>query len=220
MSTHVALGTRVATSEEGPGCSSSSFKVCSDVTESNECLESSTNATGREAIDVQTKEELRVEAVGVERVTIYRSASSGSGMFLNCELGGRKMPMLIDTGASKTIISEKAYNSIPVDRRPLLLSGVQVPKLELAEGTPLSVKGCVRAEISVGSASVAHNLIVAAISDPGILGMDFLREHNCQIDVGAGKVTINGTKVEGGTSFCHSGLQGEGAETGSDTCMF
>ena len=86
VSAHVAVDSSEATSEEeleGSEVSSSSFELSTDMSEPKECSGAPPRCMGREAIDIQTKEEFRAEAVGVERVTIHRSASPGSGIFLN-----------------------------------------------------------------------------------------------------------------------------------------
>ena len=42
------------------------------------------------------------------------------GFYLEASVEGVKMVFTIDTGATKTVISERVYHSIPVSQRPVL----------------------------------------------------------------------------------------------------
>ncbi len=134
-------------------------------------------------------------ATNFEEMTISGSNNHGSGMFVDCELGGVCIPLLLDTGASRTIISEEIYQKIPEDCRPPVLQGVQCTRLQMADGTPLGTLGCVRAQLQLDCVRVEHDVIVADITDPGILGVDFMKKHDCQIDLGSGALTIGGQLV-------------------------
>lgn len=104
---------------------------------------------------------------------------------------------MLDTGASRSIISEAVYDKIADDVRPGLDKGVRGPQLYLADGTPLATRGCMKIQLKMenGTVTVEHEVIVGAISDQGILGLDFLRTHNCQIDLSGNEVTVAGERV-------------------------
>lgn len=150
------------------------------------------NCDNLEKVTVTTQ-----EVIAEKKITISRSSDAGSGLFIDCRLCSVNIPLLLDTGASKTIISKEAYNCIPEEVRPPVLRDEACPKLELADGTPLETLGCVLAPIELGGVKVEHGVIVAAIKDPGILGLDFLKKHNCQVDLGTGSLTIMGQQVSG-----------------------
>lgn len=118
-------------------------------------------------------------------------------MFVNCKFNGVYTRLLLDTGASKTIVSKKLFDEIPTEVCPQILQDVHCPRLELADGTPLATHGCVRAQIELESVVVEHVVIVADIKDPGILGFDFLQTHNCQMDLGSCVLTIGKQRIPG-----------------------
>ena len=55
--------------------------------------------------------------------------------------------------------------------------------LVLADGTPLLCLTGKILPIKIGEVTVKHPVLVADISEPVILGLDFMREHDCQIDI-------------------------------------
>ena len=109
---------------------------------------------------------------------------------------------LVDTGASCTIISENSYMLIRdlVGSRLRKLTGKM---LQLADGQPLDTLGTLMVDIRLGPVVVKHNVLVAKISDEGIIGYDFLYTHGCTIDVGQHEFWLQGMKIpcttEGGT---------------------
>ena len=55
--------------------------------------------------------------------------------------------------------------------------------LQLADGTPLPVKGFIVLPPSVDDWQADYNFVIADISDKGILGLDFLEKNNCVINM-------------------------------------
>jgi predicted aspartyl protease len=93
----------------------------------------------------------------------------------------QEFQFLIDTGASVTILSSKAYRSIPNHCRPLLSN--RAPVLEGVDGSILKVEGSCEVTLEL-SADVWAQVVVtiADIPDDGILGMDAIKELGCSID--------------------------------------
>ena len=56
-------------------------------------------------------------------------------------------------------------------------------KVQLADSKALTVSGEVVAEVQLAGEAVRHKFIVASIGNDVLLGLDFLREENCVIDV-------------------------------------
>ena len=92
--------------------------------------------------------------------------------------------MVIDTGAMVTIVRRGVVAAEKNQASPKIIlqtvTGEEFPVLGQAE---------VRVELEGGEART-HRVPVANIHDKCILGMDFLAAANCQIDAGAGKVTM------------------------------
>ena len=90
---------------------------------------------------------------------------------------------LVDTGASCTIISVNSYMLIK-DLVGSQLRELTGKMLQLADGQPLDALGTLMVDIQLGPVVVKHNVLIAKISDEGIIGYDFLHTHGCTIDAG------------------------------------
>ncbi|THD23861.1 hypothetical protein D915_005469 [Fasciola hepatica] len=89
-------------------------------------------------------------------------------------LNGRWAKLLIDTGASCSVINPsltKISHSVP-------LNG----KLIAANGTVIPILGQVAGSVSIGRCIVPHQFLCADVAWDAILGMDFLRGHRIVID--------------------------------------
>lgn len=86
----------------------------------------------------------------------------------------------VDTGAARTVISEKTFNRLPENRKPLLKKSTELCN---CSGEPLREKGKANFEIEIGSFTFKRELIVAGIADEGLLGMDILMEGGKPADV-------------------------------------
>jgi predicted aspartyl protease len=77
----------------------------------------------------------------------------------------------IDTGASRTVLSEEIYFKIPETRRPpLTKSSILVG----ADGNPLVELGTAIFYIQLGTVEFEKELVVAQIDDEVLLGLDIL----------------------------------------------
>ena len=81
------------------------------------------------------------------------------------------MVFSIDTGATKSIISERVYKSIPSANRPKLS---KTTWLTDASGQPLSQLGIAEFTITLDGVRFKADIIVANIEDDGLFGHDFL----------------------------------------------
>ena len=97
------------------------------------------------------------------------------------KLCGVEVNFLIDSGASDSFLNLAEYER---------LAGLGLPQLreltgpaELADGSPLRVKGYLKGRITVGKMASAGNVIVADVSAPAILGLDFLLATRSTIDL-------------------------------------
>ena len=103
---------------------------------------------------------------------------------------------LVDTGANVTIVKPSVFNKIPASERPPL-DQVETSML-LANGSSLPFRGPERFRIQLGEEQVLHDVWVAEIELDGIIGMDFIRAHNCRLTLGQGRyeLPLNGNVTE------------------------
>ena len=131
-----------------------------------------------------------ISNIGQTIITINETISIG--LYLNVKIESLQSSFLIDTGASRSLVSRKLYERLS---KKVILSKNKLPKLQLADGTSLETYGVITVPLLVGPVAVKQDLIVADISDAGILGLDFLEEHQCSLDMKSSELEVAGVRV-------------------------
>lgn len=122
-------------------------------------------------------------------------AYDGNSLVIEGEIDGTPCKFTLDTGASRTVVSAKIVGRFIGSFRGQI-------RLLTATGQHISVRGEKRVELKLGDRIFWHRVIVADIVDDCILGLDFMRENNCEIDVKQGilKCGMDEIFMEGGAS--------------------
>lgn len=110
----------------------------------------------------------------------------------------KDIAMLVNTGANVTLLSEKFVNTLPVSRKPTLRP--VNTNLITATGESAPFCGQSKVALSVGSDTYYHNVLIANISNGGILGLDFLEKHVCTVNLSEITLFI---KSKGEVIPCH-----------------
>ena len=126
-----------------------------------------------------------------EVVTISKS-SSEPGICFNITSQGRKLSMLVDTGATKSILSQNVYSQFLSN---IILSVNNLPKLQLADDTPLYVTGRTEAKMKLGPLNLNQKLLVAYIADERIWYLDFLWNNKYKLDLRTDELDIDQCKI-------------------------
>lgn len=108
-------------------------------------------------------------------------------------VGGVSVKFLLDTGSSVTIIHPHTWEQLPLDIRQSLRPWDQ--SIIAAEGSTLQVLGCTEVVVRFGKFHRRHLLLVAPITQPGILGMDFLTLHGGVLDIPGRKLKLDAWEV-------------------------
>ena len=98
----------------------------------------------------------------------------------------------MDTGSAITIISFEVLEKLgrsSDDLDPLPYD------LCLADGQQLKVGGRMDLEITLGPIKSVHTIVVGDINSSAILGMDFMANHACQLDLNKSVMKINNMEV-------------------------
>lgn len=115
------------------------------------------------------------------RISISQT-QDGNSLIIKGEVNGISCKLTIDTGASRTVVSSQLANR--------LLGGFTTRhehiNLVTATGQHIPVQGERKVELQLGDSIYQHKVIVADIVDDCILGLDFMRQHGCEIDVKQG----------------------------------
>ena len=107
--------------------------------------------------------------------------------------GKNRARLIVDTGAAVTVISSNVYNNLPSDIRPPLDETSSALKLEVANEGLLSVLGTTTLEFKIKKETFRWTVFIAPIRDDGLLGLDFLQEHNFVLSAENG-LRLNGKK--------------------------
>lgn len=115
-------------------------------------------------------------------------------MYIDAEVHKTKVKLLVDTGATVTIKSERIYDKIPELARPRL--GKVHQDILTASGERLQVLG--KGSFAIGlnePKDVFVEAVVAKINTDGILGLDMMKERKGSLDFEKGVLTLDGVKV-------------------------
>ena len=97
----------------------------------------------------------------------------GDGLYVKGLINGVNVLYTVKIGAACSVISDRVYNSIPEEMRPLL---TRCTELTDATDQSTSQKGSAVFSIELGSGpKFNHIIMVANIEDDGLLGQDLLR---------------------------------------------
>ena len=94
------------------------------------------------------------------------------GLYVRGSVQGYPILFTTDTGASKTILSSRVFESMKPENRPNL---VKTSKLVGASGVSIKEKGKGTFNIKLGPVELEIEAIVADIDDDGLLGVDILQ---------------------------------------------
>lgn len=96
-------------------------------------------------------------------------------------LNNQTCSFTVDTGASWTIVRPELL------KRTVTWKGhFPTCRLQTATGQPVSVLGGTDVEINIGDRAYTQSVLIANITDDCILGLDFLKNQRCVLDIAKG----------------------------------
>ena len=128
------------------------------------------------------------------RIRSCNLTSIDSGLYASVQINGVPADFILDTGASVTIMSYETFDAINSSKQPTLnpIRG----DLTLADGRELQTRGAANFKIKIGSRTIEHETVVAAIRGPGIIGLDFMMEHRCTLNLGTKQLMIGTEAID------------------------
>ena len=105
--------------------------------------------------------------------TIRRRKPDSHGVYVKGGVQGLSVYFTADTGATKTVVSDRIYRRIPESNRPAL---TKTACLTGAGGAPLVELGKATFDLELGPLSLRKEVIVAEIEDDCLLGVDVLQD--------------------------------------------
>ena len=130
-----------------------------------------------------------------ENVTVMRDSKfRPCGLYVIGFIGQYKLVWLVDTGATRNILSYECYKGLPDDLKfPLLQDGSQVL---VADGRRANTYGIGNLTVRVGRQDANISVLVTDIEDCAILGMEFLSAVDEKIDLVEQQPVINGEEID------------------------
>ncbi|MEW8547073.1 MAG: retropepsin-like aspartic protease, partial [Candidatus Thiodiazotropha sp.] len=133
------------------------------------------------------------ELEGPEIVAMRRNWCIEEGYFVCVTIKNLPVTFLIDTGSNVTILSKALLARLPSD----ISFSVQPTNTKMltvtGEVTPFLGKSEI--EFEIGTQNLKHKALIADIENDGILGMDFLMIHQCDLIISEKYLKINGEKI-------------------------
>lgn len=130
-----------------------------------------------------------------EKHMVGRQVSRCDGIYVKGKVQGTSLTFTADTGATRTILSTKAFKKIPASKRPKLQNSCS---LASADGKPLHEIGKGQFKIDLGNLQLQKELVVADIEDEALLGLDILMKGDkgpADIKLTEGKIILNNITI-------------------------
>jgi len=110
-------------------------------------------------------------------------------------VGGHGLAILVDSGATITVLSTRKWIQIHRDNPHLTLMS-SPDTVQMASGECQPVGGRVMVELELAGQTYLHQVYVMQIQQDCILGMDFLAQYDVACDWRKGILKVRGTEVE------------------------
>ena len=124
---------------------------------------------------------------------VVNSVDDGYSMFLPVDFYSVKSKFVIDTGSAVSFVSLGFYYSLPVSVRPELREVNKNLRFEVANDGLLEVCGVASFQFKLKNDVFKWDMFVAPIREDGLIGLDFLYEHEFSLGVRNG-FRLNGKK--------------------------
>ena len=122
------------------------------------------------------------------------------------------MKLLVDTGATDSVLSSEFYFRVPTEKRPSLESdGVGVRN---ADGSRMNTLGRAWVEVQIGKTTCPVHAVFGSTGEvEGILGMDFLLSTKGSLDFRSCELSLHGETIkcvdQRGSNLCARVIAGE-----------
>ncbi|MCG8045657.1 MAG: reverse transcriptase domain-containing protein, partial [Candidatus Thiodiazotropha endolucinida] len=115
------------------------------------------------------------------------------GYFVAACIQGRSVAFLVDTGSCCTILSKSLLDRWPQETRPRL-EPVNM-RLVTATGESSPFLGKAEVEITLGNQKLLHEVLFADVKNDGILGIDFMIKHKCDVLLSKDHLVLNSERI-------------------------
>ena len=111
------------------------------------------------------------------------------------KIGGHCLAVLVDSGATCTVLSTRKWTRIHRDNPNLTLLS-NADRVQLVSGASQSIQGKLLVQIELAGQYYRHQVIVMDIMEDMVLGMDFLALHDAGCDWSRGVLRLRSKELE------------------------
>ena len=129
-----------------------------------------------------------------EIVLVNSSWSNDDGLYVPVKIQSVKTSMLVDTGANVTILNTNYIKALEKSNCPEIHKVNKTLVTATGESSPFYGKAVVT--IQLGKNILTHEVLIADIKYDAILGMDFLKDHKCDLLLSKNSLLINKEEVK------------------------
>lgn len=123
-------------------------------------------------------------------------------LFITGHVVNTDISFLIDSGATTNVLAERVFNELPPSFKDLI-DEAAASTGSLADGASLRFRGLVTLPCDFGQGNIEITFRVAGIKEDAILGMPFLSRKRCKLDLGSGRLNIQGKEWQCTTGEAH-----------------
>ena len=127
--------------------------------------------------------------------TGIKRSTENSGLFVTAQICEKNVKLLVDTGATLTILNTNLYNSVKSSLGGD--SGLDAVRKEILSATnePIKVAGKTELSLKIGQKMYKQELAIADIAMDGVIGLDFFNKYKCKVDIVNKKLLIGSDEV-------------------------
>ena len=157
-------------------------------------LSSGSEGASNENSDHEINDSQNYKPKQAQEHIIRRESHNGEryDLELGCKASHQPCKLVIDTGACITVLSKRVYDLIPTDKKPRVIPLQPGIGLKTADGTGIKTFGSANIDFEIDQEIISHSVFIAEITDDGLLGMDFLRKHHCDLSFDIPALKIKG----------------------------
>ena len=115
--------------------------------------------------------------------------SKGLSLFVQGQVYTQNVRFLVDTGSSHSIVHSDVWETFPEEIKKEIRQTSR--SLVTVDGSPLDVVGEATITIHLGKLRAKMDVVIANVTQAGILGLDFLEKFDATLDFSKGKLVVN-----------------------------
>ena len=113
-------------------------------------------------------------------------------LYISLRINEIPVMALVDSGSTLRVIHPTVLSRISGEQD--MVRNSPSGQLRLADGGLVDTLGTVQLSLRLGSDSyfIQHEMVVAAVEAPAVIGLDFLHGHGCVLDIQKGTLAVRG----------------------------